>query len=151
MTPGAQNEKDRIHCRTVRHARVVTAQRVPRPGRQKRLHLCPQSVRQAPAVIASPPSGLPQSILLGHLINMAMAALAAYWDRLLVAYGPRYAEIYRQPVARQLAKIFLGVKPADLPVEQPTKFELIVNLKTAKALGLTMSPSLLARADEVIE
>jgi len=69
----------------------------------------------------------------------------------LVAYGPRYAEIYRQPVARQLAKIFLGVKPADLPVEQPTKFELIVNLKTAKALGLTMSPSLLARADEVIE
>ena len=69
----------------------------------------------------------------------------------LVAYGPRYAEIYRQPVARQLAKIFLGVKPADLPVEQPTKFELIVNLKTAKALGLTISPSLLARADEVIE
>src|SRR6187551_2387902 len=98
MTPGAQNEKDRIHCRTVRHARVVTAQRVPRPGRQKRLHLCPQSVRQAPAVIASPPSGLPQSILLGHLINMAMAALAAYWDRLLARYAldmPMTGETFR--------------------------------------------------------
>src|SRR3954471_22077858 len=83
MTPGAQHEEDRIHCRTVRHARVVTAQRVPRPWRQKRLHLCPQSVRQAPAIIANPPSGLPQSILLGHVLNMAMAALAAYWDTLL--------------------------------------------------------------------
>jgi hypothetical protein len=82
MTPGAQYEEDRIHCRTVRHARVVAAQRVPRPGRQKRLHLCPQIVRQAPAVIANPPSCLPQSILLGHVTNMAIAALTAYWDRL---------------------------------------------------------------------
>src|SRR3954454_19134594 len=83
MTPGAEHEEDRIHCRTVRHSRVVAPQRVPRPWRQKRLHLCPQSVRQAPAIIANPPSGRPQSILLGHLLNMAMATLAAYWDTLL--------------------------------------------------------------------
>jgi putative ABC transport system substrate-binding protein len=50
----------------------------------------------------------------------------------LAAYGPRYSDVYRQQIARQLVRIFLGAKPADLPVEQPTKFELVINLKTAK-------------------
>ena len=68
----------------------------------------------------------------------------------LVAYGPRQTEISRQR-ARQLVKIFRGAKPSDIPVEQPTKFELVINLKTAKALGLTVPQSILARADEVIE
>jgi putative ABC transport system substrate-binding protein len=69
----------------------------------------------------------------------------------LASYGPRYDDIWRQHVARQLVRIFRGAQAGDIPVEQPSKFELVINLKTAKALGLTVPQSLLARADEVIE
>jgi putative ABC transport system substrate-binding protein len=69
---------------------------------------------------------------------------------LLATYGPNVNELYRS-LARFVDRILRGTKPADLPVELPTKFELVVNQKTAKALGLVVPPSLLARADEVIE
>jgi putative tryptophan/tyrosine transport system substrate-binding protein len=67
-----------------------------------------------------------------------------------IAYGPRLTQL-PELEARQLAKLLRGTKPSDLPVEQPTKFELVINLKTAKALGLKVTESFLVRADEVIE
>jgi putative ABC transport system substrate-binding protein len=111
-----------------------------------------------------PNSGLvviPDSFTVGHRAEItALAARyrvpAIYWSRSfaqaggLISYGPYIVDEYRR-AASYANRILRGEKPADLPVQAPTKYEQVINLKTAKALGLDVPPTLLARADEVIE
>jgi len=87
---------------------------------------------------------------LNHGLSTIVAWPAATREGALIAYGPAYADMYRR-AASYVERILKGMKPAELPVQEPTKFELGVNLRTAETLGLTVPHTLLARADEVIE
>ena len=109
---------------------------------------------QALYVVDSPPFFTHRATLLGLAAKARLAVVSGerpYADEgALVSYGPSYEDQLRRS-AGYVDKILRGGKPSDLPVEQPTKFEFVINLKTAKALGLTIPLSLLQRADQVIE
>ena len=106
-------------------------------------------------VLASPTLYGSRQIIIQRVAALRLPAIYQFPDEAeeggFVAYGPRVVKVFREIMARQLVELLRGAKPADIPVEQPTKFELVINLKTANALGLTVPATLLARADKVIE
>jgi putative ABC transport system substrate-binding protein len=106
-------------------------------------------------VLASPLLFATRQMIMAHATASHLPAMYQ-WPEVaeqggLLGYGPRLVLIYREILARQMVSLLRGVKPGDIPVEQPTKFELVINLKTARAIGITVPATLLARADEVIE
>jgi ABC-type uncharacterized transport system substrate-binding protein len=111
--------------------------------------------RAGALVIAGSPTHIQdRKRLIGLAAKRRLPAIFAFKEDAeaggLISYGPRQADAVRF-AAVYVDKILKGAKPADLPVEQPTKFELVINLKTAKALGLTIPQTLLLRADQVIQ
>jgi putative ABC transport system substrate-binding protein len=95
-----------------------------------------------------------QKQIVDFAINERLASVFPSKDPIklggLLSYGPKYSEMMRR-AASQVDKILRGAQPADLPMEQPTTFELVINLNTARAVGVVMPPIMLSRADEVIE
>jgi putative ABC transport system substrate-binding protein len=106
-------------------------------------------------VLASPLLFVNRQVIIERTAALRLPAMYQWPDEAeqggFIGYGPRLVQLYRDIMARQLVELLRGAKPADLPIEQPTRFELVINLKTAKALGLTIPESFLVRADKVIE
>ncbi len=129
-----------------------------RAGQQSEIAPAIEAARSAGAqafnVLASQFFNVNRAEIIARIGRLAVPAIYQWpeWvpEGALVAYGPRFATVYRQ-IARQLATVLKGTKPADIPIEQPTNFELVVNAKLAKEIGLHVPAEMLFRADSVVE
>jgi putative ABC transport system substrate-binding protein len=106
-------------------------------------------------VLSSPVLYTSRQVIIDRVAALRLPAIYPWVEEAeeggFLAYGPRILQIFRELIAQQLVKLLRGIKPADIPIEQPTKFELVINLKTANAMGVTVPATLVARADKVIE
>jgi putative ABC transport system substrate-binding protein len=119
------------------------------------IDLAKESGSTALNVLASPMLHANYQAIMDRVATLRLPAIYQ-WPEIaeaggFAAYGPRFSYILRELLGRQVVQLFRGAKVADIPVEQPTKFELVINLKTAKELGVQVPPTLLTRADRVIE
>jgi putative ABC transport system substrate-binding protein len=114
-----------------------------------------ESGAEALNVLASPMLYASRQLIMDRVAALRLPSMYQWPEEAeeggLLGYGPRLIDTYRELVTGHLVKLLRGVKPADIPIEQPTKFELVINLKTANALSLTVPETLLARADKLIE
>jgi putative ABC transport system substrate-binding protein len=105
-------------------------------------------------VLSNPLANTNRVLINALALNVHLPTMHGFRDYVeaggLISYGPNTADLFRR-AGDYVDKILKGAKPSDLPIEQPTKFELVINLKTAKSLGLTLPSTLLARVDDVIE
>jgi len=134
----------------------LSAHRIVRPEEiPAALDAAKASGAEALNVLSSPMLWGNRRIIMQRAAELRLPAIYQFPDDAeeggFAGYGPRVVQMYRELMVPMLVKLLRGAKPSDLPIEQPTKFELVINLKTATRLGVTVPPTLLARADEVIE
>ena len=146
------------HCRRRRAHTISSFQFIvsPKARRSQQLSTAAQaSGATALNILASPLFYAHRQLIMDRAAALRLPAIYEWPETAeeggFAAYGPRLDQLFSEIMPRQLVKLFRGTKVADIPVEQPTKFELVINLKTAKALGLTIAESFLVNADRVIE
>jgi putative tryptophan/tyrosine transport system substrate-binding protein len=144
--------QDAAHAHSVELSihRVASAEEIPAA-----IDAAKASGAAALNVLASPVLYGSRQVIMQRVATLRLPAIYQFPEEAeeggFVGYGLRLVQVFREVMARQLVQLLRGKKPADIPVEQPTKFELVINLKTANALGITVPATLVARADEVIE